>query len=180
MARATTSAICALAALLLLGCDHGQELLAKGASAEAAGNLDEAATHDRAACDQGSSLCPTAKQRLERMKLAAADRALVSGEYKKAQAAIDLALASTDEGVKRAALVMSKLPDLEKGVAWEEATAAKPDAALATMESLAAAGFAVSPKARAWLATNRPRILLESDEGGVRGDGRGIVRGARA
>lgn len=161
MKRATAFGLYVLSTTLLLGCDHGREPLARGADAEALGNLAEAATQYRAVCESGSSLCPIATRRIERIKLVEADKALSSGEHKKAKAAIDLALASTDEGVKRAALAMSTLPDLEKGIAWEEASAlAKPDETRTAMESLAGGSFAVSPKAREWLEKNRPGLLL--------------------
>jgi hypothetical protein len=163
MKHVKTSWIFALLAIALAGCDHGKEPLAKGADAEVTGNLVEAVAQYRAVCEAGSSLCPIATRRLEQIKLDEARKALASGDWKKAKAAIDIAADSTDAGVKRAAAeVMRKLPDLEKGLAWEEALASsKPEEALATMEGLAAAGFLVSPKAREWLEKNRPRILLD-------------------
>ncbi|MEP7126784.1 MAG: hypothetical protein ABJE95_37990 [Byssovorax sp.] len=152
----------ALAALVLAGCDHGREPLAKGADAEALGNFAEAATQYRAVCDSGSSLCPIATRRIERIKLLEADKALSAGEYRKARAAITLALASADEGVKHAAEALSALPDLEQGLALEEALAsAKPDDTLAAIEGVAAASVPVAVKAREWLEKNRPRILLD-------------------
>lgn len=162
MKHAWMSVPTALAALLLSGCDHGKEQLVLGADAEAAGNFAEAAAQYKAVCDNGSSFCPTATRGLERLKLAEADQALSRGEYRKAKAAIDLALVSTDEGVKRAADAMNKLPDLEAGVAWEEAAAApKPDQVLAAMEAIAGGSTGVAPRAGEWLAKNRPQILLD-------------------
>jgi len=160
--RATLPGICALSAILLFGCDHGKEPLAKGADAEALGNFVEAAAQYRAVCEKGSSLCPIATRGLERIKLTEADKVLSSGDYTKAKAAIDRAVATTDAGVKRAAEEMNKLPELEKGLAWEAASASvKPDEVFAVMEGLAGASVAVSPKAREWLEKNRPRVLLD-------------------
>lgn len=162
MKRSTMPGLCALAALLLFGCDHSKQSLAGGADAEAAGNLTEAAAQYRAVCDKGSSLCPIATRRLERINLVEAEKAFASGDFRKAKAAINLGVVSHDDGVKRAADVMNKLPDLENGLALEEASAsAKPDEALAAMEKLAAAGGMVSSKAGEWLSKNRPRILLD-------------------
>jgi hypothetical protein len=71
-------------------------------------------------------------------------------------------MTSTDSGVKRAAEAMSKLPDLETGLIWEEATAlANPNEALARFETVAEAGVSAAPQAQEWLTKNRPRILLE-------------------
>lgn len=164
MKRATNLGICAVAAILFSGCDHGREPLARGADAEARGDFAEAVTQYGAVCNSGSSLCPLAVRRIERLKLLTADKALSAGEHRKARAALDLALASSDEGVKHAAEAMnlSKQLDFEQGIAWEEAsTSAKPDDSLAAMESIAAASVPVAAKAREWLEKNRPRILLD-------------------
>jgi hypothetical protein len=164
MKRATKLGIGALAAILLAGCDHGREPLARGADAEALGNFDEAATQYRAVCNSASSLCPIAIRRIERLKLLTADKALSAGEHRKAKAAIDLAVASSNEGVKHAAeaLNLSKQPEIEQGIAWEEASSsAKPDEALTAMEGVAATSTPIAAKAREWLEKNRPRILLD-------------------
>jgi hypothetical protein len=151
-----------LSALLLAGCDAGKDLLAQGAAKEAAGSFKEAADLYRAVCEKGSPLCPIATQRAERIGLKDARRALDEGRYQDAKAAADAALKASDAGVKRAAEVMSKLADLEKGLAWEQASAsADQGAALPDIEAVAAAGVAASPKAREWLSKNRPRILLD-------------------
>jgi hypothetical protein len=152
----------ALAAILLAGCDHGREPLARGADAEARGDFAEAVTRYREVCNSASSLCPAAVRRIERLKLLTADKALSAGEYRKARAALDLAIASADESVKHAAEAMGKSPDLEQGIAWEEASSsAKPEDALAAMEGIAVTSAPVSAKAREWLEKNRPRILLD-------------------
>jgi hypothetical protein len=163
-----------LTVVLLFGCDGGNEPLAKGADAEASGDLVQAATQYRAVCASGSSLCPIANRRLEQIKIANAEKALSAGEYKRTKVAVDLALASPDAAVKRAAEAMSKLPDLEKGIVLEDAlTSPKPDDALATMESIADGGFAVSPKVKEWVAKNRPRILLDRVKAACTKDGSG-------
>jgi hypothetical protein len=164
MNRATKLGFGALAAILLAGCDHGREPLARGADAEARGDFAEAVTQYGAVCNSASSLCPVAVRRIERLKLLSADKALSAGEYRKAKAAIDLAVASADESVKHAAEAMSlsKQPEIEQGIAWEEASSsAKPEDALPAMEGIAAASVPVSAKAREWLEKNRPRILLD-------------------
>lgn len=164
----------ALTAILFFGCDNGNEPLAKGADAEASGDFVQATTQYRAVCASGSALCPIATRRIEQIQIAHADKALSGGEYKKAKAAIDLALVSPDAAVKRAAEAMSKLSELEKGVVVEDAWAsAKPDEAIATMESLADEGFAVSPKVKDWVAKNRPRILLDRIKAACTKDGSG-------
>jgi hypothetical protein len=151
----------AFSVALLLACDSGREPLAKGAEAEAQGRLADAAALYRAVCDKGSSLCPIAARQAERLKLKEAIGALDEGQYKKAKEALDIALASSDAGVKRAAEATLKLPDLEKGLVWEEAsTSPNQDEALAKIEALAEAGVAISPKAKAWVDQNRPQILL--------------------
>jgi hypothetical protein len=164
MKLASKLGICGLFAILVSGCDHGREPLARGADAEALGNVEEAVTQYRAVCTSASSLCPIATRRIERLKLLTADKALSAGESKKARAALDLALASTDEGVKHAAEAMSlsKQLDLEQGIAWEEASgSARPEEALTAIESVAATSVPVAAKAREWLEKNRPRILLD-------------------
>jgi hypothetical protein len=164
MKRTKLLAIGALATSLLAGCDHGREPLARGADAEARGDLAEAVAQYGAVCNSGSSLGPIAVRRIERLKLLSADKALSAGEYKKARAALDLVLASADEGVKHAAEAMnlSKQAEIEQGIAWEEASSsARPDEALAAMETIAAASVPVAAKAREWLEKNRPRILLD-------------------
>jgi hypothetical protein len=164
MKRTTLLAIGALATSLLAGCDHGREPLARGADAEARGDFAEAVTQYREVCNSGSSLAPLAVRRIERLKLLSADKALSAGEYRKARAAIDIAIASADESVKHAAEAMSlsKQPEIEQGIAWEEASAAaRPEEALPAMETVAAASAPVAAKAREWLEKNRPRILLD-------------------
>lgn len=163
-----------LSAALLAGCDAGKELLAKGAAAEAAGSFKEAAELYRAVCEKGSPLCPSATQRAERIGLKDARRALDEGRYKDAKSAIDAALTASDAGVKRAADVMSKLPDLEKGLVWEQASASSDQgAALPDIEAVAAAGVAASPQAREWLSKNRPRILLDRVKAACAPEGQG-------
>jgi hypothetical protein len=151
-----------LGAALLLGCDGGKAPLAQAGAAEVAGNFTEAGALYRGVCDKSAALCPIATQRAEHLRLKEASKALGEGEYKKAKAALETAQASSDAGVKRAAEAMSKLADLEKGLVWEEASASpNQDEALPAAESVAAAGVAASPKARAWLEKNRPRLLLD-------------------
>jgi hypothetical protein len=162
VSTATKWLLAALAIPLLAGCDAGKEPLARAAAAEAAGSFAEAATLYHVACEKSPALCPVATRRAEALHLAEADKALDDGAYHQAKAAIDLALASGDPGVKRTAEAMSKLADLEKGLAWEDAAALDDKAAaLAAIAPLAEAGVAVSPKAREWLAKNRPRLLLD-------------------
>jgi hypothetical protein len=148
---------------LVTGCDAGKEPLARGAAAESAGNHDEARTAYRTVCEKGSPLCPVATRRLERLPLTEAEHALAAGDWKKAHAALDQSSKSSDAGVKKAAEAMAKIGDLEQGLAWEEVSAsaaAKPDEALPRIETIAASGTAVAPKAQAWLVQNRPRLLL--------------------
>jgi hypothetical protein len=157
---------------LLLGCDAGAEPLAGAADAEAAGDFTGAAVLYRKVCEKGSSLCPIATLHSERLRLKEARRALEEGHYGKAKEALDAAAVSSDAGVKRAAETMSKLADLQSGVAWEEASSAPDqDEALPKIEALAEAGAAVSAKAREWIAKNRPGLLLARVEAACQSGG---------
>ena len=161
-------------ALLLLGCDHGKARLAEAGAAEAAGNFTEAGTRYRAVCEKSPALCPLTTRRADQVRLKEAAKALDDGAYSKAKAALDAAQASSDAGVKRAAEAMSKLADLEQGLAWE-ATSSSADQgeALPTIQAIAAAGVTASPSARAWLAKNQPRLLLDRVKAACQAGGKG-------
>lgn len=150
-----------LAAALLAGCDPGAGLLAKGADAEGAGNLAEARARYQEVCARGSKQCPLATRLIERLSVKEAWKAIADGEYGKAKAAIEAAEGASDPGVKAAAEAASRDAEYTSGVAWEEASAlADKDQALPKIEALADLGVPVSEKARAWLAKNRPAVLL--------------------
>lgn len=150
-----------LAVALLPGCDAGADLLAQGAAAEGAGDLAAARAKYKEACDKVAKHCPLATRLGERLAVKEAWKAIDAGEYGKARTALDLARAATDPGVKAAADAVSQAPEYVQGLAWEEASAlTDKELALPKIEALADLGAPVSARARAWLDTNRPGILL--------------------
>jgi hypothetical protein len=156
----------ALAALLLSGCDAGSDPLARGADAEAAGHFAEARAHYKEACDKSPKRCPLATRLGERLSVKEAWSAIDAGDYGKARAAIEAAAAASDPAVKAAAEATSHVAEYVHGLAWEEASAL-PDKeqALPKIEALADLGVPASAKARAWLETNRPGVLLARVKG---------------
>ena len=159
--RLATLFAAALAAVLLAGCDAGQDPLARGAEAEGAGNLAEARARYQEVCAKGSKHCPLATRLLERLAVKEAWKAIGAGEYGKAKIALATGTASTDAAVKAAAEAASRDVAYVDGLAWEEA-AALPDKeqALPRIEALVDLGVPASAQARAWLAKNRPGVLL--------------------
>ncbi len=151
-----------LAAIALLpACDAGEGLLARGADAESAGNLAEARARYQEVCAKQSKHCPLATRLAERLSVKEAWKAIAAGEIDKARAAIEAGKAATDPAVKAAAEAAARDPEYAAGIVWEEASAlADKDQALPRVEALADLGFPVSAKARAWLAANRPGVLL--------------------
>jgi len=154
-------AAAALAAALLSGCDAGADPLARGAEAEAAGNLTEARARYKEVCDKGSKHCPLATKLGERLAVKEAWVALGAADYARARTALELGKAATDPAVKAAAEAASLSPDYVQGLAWQEASAL-PDKgeALPKVEALADLGVTASARAREWLEKNRPGILL--------------------
>jgi hypothetical protein len=163
-----------LATLMLTGCDAGRDLLAKGAEAEAAGNFADARARYKEVCDKGSSLCPIAARQIERLSVKEVWKAASEGDYAKAKAALAAARAANDPAVKAAAEAAAHDPEIEHGLAWEEASAL-PDkgAALPAIEALTDLGEPVSAKARTWLEKNRPGVLLARVEAACQPGGAG-------
>lgn len=160
--------------LPLAGCDAGKEPLAQAAAEESEGKLAEAAAHYNEVCSKASSLCPTAAKLAERIKVKQAWKLIDEGQYAKASEALKAAAQSSDPATKRAAEEALKYFELTQGIAWEEASAmADKNQARAKMEEIAASGSQVSPKAREWLAKNRPAMLLDQVKAACKPGGQG-------
>jgi hypothetical protein len=172
----------ALAAVLLAGCDAGGDLLARGADAEAAGNYPEAIARYAEACAKSAKHCPLADRLRARLAVKAAWKAVRAGEYRKARLAIETGKAAASPAVKAAAELCSQDAELVSGLAWEEASAlADEEQALPRMEALASQGVPLSEKARAWLAKNRPGLLLARVKGACKaGSGVSCAEAGRA
>jgi len=160
--------------LPLAGCDAGKEPLVQAAAEESEGKLAEAAAHYNEVCSKGSSLCPTAAKQVERLKVKQAWKLIDEGQYAKASEALKASAQSADAAAKRAAEEALKYFELTQALAWEEASA-MPDKnqARVKMEEIAASGAQVSPKAREWLAKNRPALLLDQVKAACKPGGQG-------
>jgi hypothetical protein len=160
--------------LPLAGCDAGGEPLAQAAAEESEGKLAEAAGHYNEVCSKASKLCPTASKLADRLKVKQAWKLLEEGQYAKAAEALKAAAQSSDATAKKAAEEALKYSELEHGLAWEEANAmADKKQARPKMEELARVGALVSPKAREWIAKNRPALLLEQVKAACKPGGEG-------
>jgi len=165
-----------LAALLLFGCDAGNDPFKRAAETEAASKLSEAKGLYAEVCAKAadSPLCPIAKRRAAQLGVKEAYEQLAEGQYKAAKELLDAAAGADDAAVKRAATMALADPALAAGLAWEEAsTATDKTAARAKMDELAAGHSAVAPRAREWLGKNAPAILLAEMKGACRPDGQG-------
>jgi hypothetical protein len=160
--------------LPLAGCDAGKEPLAKAAAEESEGKFAEAAAHYEEVCTKGSKLCDTASKLVARLKVKQAWKLIDEGQYVKAAEALKASTQSSDPAAKRAAEEALKYFELTQGLAWEEASAmADKKQARPKMEEIAAAGALVSPKAREWIAKNRPALLLEQVKAACKPGGQG-------
>lgn len=175
------TALALFLSLPLAGCDPGKEPLALAAAEESEGKLAEAAAHYGEVCSKGSDLCPTATRLAERLKVKQAWKTIEEGQYTKAKEALQAASQSSDGAAKKGAEEALKYFELVHGLAWEEASAmADKKQARAKMEEIAGLGAQVSPKAREWLAKNRPALLLEQVKAACKPSGEGSCAQAGA
>lgn len=168
--------VLAVLSAFVIGCDAGEDPFARAAQAEAAGKLAEAEPIYREVCakNAASPLCPIATKRAERIRVKEAWRLIDEGQFAKAKELLTAAASSADASAKRAAETALKDPELVEGLRWDEAnTLADQRAARITMEALAELQVSVAPKAREWLAKNRPALLLAEAKAACKADGQG-------
>lgn len=166
------SALC----LFIIGCDAGKDPFARAAHAEAEGKLAEAGPLYGEVCARAaeSPLCPIATKRAERIRVKEAWKLIDDGQLAKAKELLTAAAGSADASAKRAAEAALKDPELVEGSRWEEASRLEDkQAARIVMEAIAEQPVSVAPKAREWLATNRPAVLLAEAKAACRADGQG-------
>jgi hypothetical protein len=174
--RAPVLSLLAALSSIVIGCDAGEDPFARAAQAEAAGKLAEAAPLYGEVCakNAASPLCPIATKRAERIRVKEAWKLVDDGQFAKAKELLTAAAGSADASVKRVVEAALKDPELVEGLRWDEAnTAEDKRAARITMEALAELQVSVAPKAREWLAKNRPAQLLAEAKAACKADGQG-------
>lgn len=147
----------------LAACGSSNAPLTRAAQAEAEGKLAEAKALYTEACQKDAATCAITNGRVARIAVKLALEAMDQEKFGDAKKLLGEANGSIDDAAKAAASSVAEMPDLVQGLAFEEASAESDKrAALPKMEAIAATSAKIAAKARAWLATNRPALLVES------------------
>lgn len=159
--------------VMLMGCDSAKEPMAKAREAEKQGRHAEAKTlyGDVCKANEGSPLCPVAKERIYAISVQEAVDLVSQGQYAKAK---ELASSIGSPATKRAYDALMKTNAVASGLAFEEANAAADKAqARVKMEELAAQSSPIADKAAEWIAKNGPALLLAEIKASCKAEGKG-------
>jgi hypothetical protein len=152
-------AVCAF----LSGCASPSATFREAEALEGEGKHEEAAAKFDLVCalEPKTEQCPSAGARASEARIHAAEKAAKDGAWQKAEKLYRAALLSAEGAPAATAKERLSSDELKQGVRYEKA-AADPDkpTAFVTMEALAAGQGPVAEKAKAWMATERPGILV--------------------
>jgi hypothetical protein len=160
--RRTLLFLCVAAALA--GCaKRGPDVTAEAEALAQQGKLEEAAARVELTCayaPDGES-CRASDRRAAELRLQAAEKAITEARFAKAERLLVRALATADAKTAETATQRLAADDLKQGLAYERALGGSDKrAVLATMEAIAATKTPVATQAAAWLAKERPALLI--------------------
>jgi hypothetical protein len=162
-ALAAVGASALVAVVVVVARDPGRAVYDEAVRFEEQGNVGEAASRYDAVCRRApdSKLCAPSIARAAAIRLRAADDAVQAFRFSEAEELLKQVSDAGDAALQAKARGKLTQPDLVLGLRWESALALRDKrAALETMEVLASSAASVGAEATAWLAKERPGILI--------------------